>query len=49
MGEMPIGYCVARLHARTSYLESAPVQFVTEPAALGQVNDEQLAYWARQR
>lgn len=49
MGEMPVGYCVARLHARKSFLESAPVQFITEPAALGEVTDETLAYWSRNR
>ena len=46
---MPIGYCIARLNARTSFLESAPVQFVTEPASIGAVTDEQLAYWAKSR
>lgn len=46
---MPIGHCIARLNARKHFLESAPVHFVTEPAALGQVNDEQLAHWARTR
>lgn len=46
---MPIGYCVVRLHARKHFLESAPVQLVVEPAAMGKVTDDQLAAWAQLR
>jgi hypothetical protein len=49
LGEMPVGQCIARLHARTSFLESAPVLFVTEPAALGSVSDRKLEEWAQDR
>jgi DNA helicase HerA-like ATPase len=49
LGEMPVGYCIARLHARESYLESAPVQLVVEPAAIGKVSNAQLAVWAKLR
>lgn len=49
LGEMPVGYCIARLHARDSYLESAPVQLVVEPAAMGKVTNDLLKTWARSR
>lgn len=49
LGEMPVGYAIVRLHAKTSYLESAPVQIVCEPAVLGRVSDEHLRAWARVR
>jgi hypothetical protein len=49
LGEMPVGHCIARLHARNHFLESAPVHFVTEPAALGKVTDEHLTAWAASR
>lgn len=49
LGEMPVGYAIVRLHAKNSYLESAPVQIVAEPAVLGHVTDEQLAEWAMER
>lgn len=49
LGEMPVGYCIARLHAKSSYLEAAPVQLVVEPAAMGRVSNEQLKLWAKQR
>ena len=49
LGEMPVGYAIVRLHARESYLESAPVQIVAEPASLGKVTDEQLREMARLR
>lgn len=49
LGEMPRGYCIARLDARTSYLESAPVQFLTDPPALGRVDDAALAALAARR
>lgn len=42
LGEMPVGQCIARLHARNNFLESAPVLFVTDPAAIGKVTDDQL-------
>ena len=43
LGEMPTGYCIARLDARVDYTESAPVQFLTEPAVLHEVSDAELA------
>ena len=43
LGEMPTGYCIARLDARADYTESAPVQFLTEPAVLHEVGDTELA------
>ena len=49
LGEMPVGYAIVRLHARESYLESAPVQIVAEPASLGKVTDDQLREMARLR
>jgi DNA helicase HerA-like ATPase len=49
LGEMPVGYCIARLHARGSYLESAPVQVVVDLPAIGRVTDEQLLGWAQSR
>ena len=49
LGEMPVGYAIVRLHARESYLESAPVQIVAEQPALGKVTDVQLRDWANNR
>ena len=49
LGEMPVGYAIVRLHAKHSYLESAPVQILSEPAVLGRVTDEQLRAWAELR
>ena len=49
LGEMPVGYCIARLHAKTSFLESAPVQLVVDPPAIGKVADDQLRAWANGR
>jgi hypothetical protein len=49
LGELPIGYCIARLSARTSYLESAPVQFLTTLPTLGKVTDTHLTKWAARR
>lgn len=49
LGEMPVGYAIVRLHAKTSYLESAPVQIVAEQPSLGKVSDDQLRRWADQR
>jgi hypothetical protein len=43
LGEMPTGYCIARLDARTDYTESAPIQFLTEPPVLHEVSDAELA------
>jgi len=42
LGEMARGYCIARLDARDSYLESAPIHFRTDPPALAKVSDLQL-------
>ena len=42
LGELPTGYCIARLDAKTDYTESAPVQFKTEEAILAQVSDSYL-------
>jgi len=47
LGEMPTGYCIARLDARKDYTESAPIQFVTEPTVLHEVTDAELAELAR--
>ena len=49
LGEMPTGYCIARLDARVDYTESAPVQFLTDPALLDEVSDAFLAEQARRR
>jgi DNA helicase HerA-like ATPase len=46
LGEMPVGYCIARLDAKTNYLESAPVQFLCDPPAMGTVRDAELTAWA---
>lgn len=42
LGEMARGFCIARLDARDSYLESAPIHFRTDPPALSKVSDLQL-------
>jgi len=47
LGEMARGYCIARLDARDSYLESAPIHFRTDPPALSKVSDAQLRTLAR--
>ena len=49
LGEMARGYCIARLDAKESFLESAPVHFLTEPASLGEVTDDALARLAATR
>ena len=49
LGEMPTGYCIARLDARVDYTESAPVQFLTEPALLSEVGDDYLAALSRRK
>lgn len=43
LGEMPQGYCVVRMDAKESYLESAPIQILIDPPALPPVTDAQLA------
>ena len=45
LGEMAQGYCIARLDAKKNFLESAPVQFFTDPAPLPSLDDEDLAAW----
>lgn len=42
LGEMPVGYCIARLDAQEDYIESAPVQFRTDPPSLTDVPDDAL-------
>jgi hypothetical protein len=49
LGEMPTGYCIARLSAKEDYTESAPVHFRTEPAQIDEVDDAWLADLARRR
>jgi hypothetical protein len=40
IGELPTGYCIARMDAKEDYTESAPVQFKTEPPVLNNVSDQ---------
>ena len=47
LGEIPTGYVIVRLDAKHSYLESAPVQIITEPAGLTKVLDRDLAALAK--
>jgi DNA helicase HerA-like ATPase len=47
LGELPVGYCIVRLSARTHYLESAPVQILVDPPPLSPVSDNELAARAR--
>lgn len=49
LGELPRGYVLIRLDARNSYLESAPVQVLTDPAPLTHVTDQDLAALAAMR
>ena len=42
IGELPTGYCIARMDAKEDYTESAPVQFKTEPPVLSNVSDQYL-------
>jgi DNA helicase HerA-like ATPase len=49
LGEMPTGYAIVRLDAKKSYLESAPVQILTEPAGLTKVLDRDLAALAKMK
>lgn len=39
LGEMGVGYCIARLDAVDDFTESAPIQFRTDPPVLGDVSD----------
>jgi DNA helicase HerA-like ATPase len=43
LGEMPTGWAIVRLDAKHHYLESAPVQILTDPVHLPQVDDAYLA------
>lgn len=43
LGEMPVGYCIARLDAKESFLESAPIQIRTDDPGLPELSDEELA------
>ena len=47
LGEMPTGYCIARLDARKDYTESAPIQFLTDPPVLREVSNDELEQLAR--
>lgn len=49
LGELPRGHLIARLSPIHHYLEAAPCNVVCEPAALGRVTDDHLAFWASQR
>lgn len=43
LGEMPAGYCIARLDAKESFLESAPIHVKTDDPGLPDMDDESLA------
>ena len=47
--EIPKGYCIVRLDAQESYLESAPIQILVDPPGLPPVSDAQLAAHAKLR
>jgi DNA helicase HerA-like ATPase len=49
LGEMAMGFCIARMDAKESYLESAPIHFRTDPAAISKVSDTQLKALAERR
>lgn len=49
LGEMPRGYCIVRLDARESYLESAPVQILVDPPALPDVSNDTLRTLAQRK
>jgi hypothetical protein len=49
LGEMAMGFCIARLDAKESWLESAPIHFRTELAALSKVSDTYLRSLAERR
>jgi hypothetical protein len=40
---MPVGYCIARLDAKTSFLESAPIHVQTDDPGLPELDDDELA------
>lgn len=40
LGEIPTGYCIARIDANEDYTESAPIQFKTELPLLEPVSDQ---------
>lgn len=42
LGEMPVGYCIARLDAKESFLESAPIQIRTDDPGLPELDDAEL-------
>jgi hypothetical protein len=39
---MATGYCIVRLNAKESWLESTPIHVLTDPAALREVSDDEL-------
>jgi hypothetical protein len=43
LGEMGVGFCIARLDAKDDYSDSAPIHFRTEPPVLEEVSDSKLA------
>lgn len=47
LGELPVGWAIARLRAKDHFLQAAPVHFVTEPLELPRVTDAELASAAR--
>lgn len=49
LGEMPTGYCIARLDARVDYTESAPIQFRTDMPRLAEVSDRELGQIAEEQ
>jgi hypothetical protein len=49
LGEMPVGWAIVRLHARESYLESAPVLIRSEMAPLERVSDAEMVQRAAER
>jgi len=49
LGELPPGYCIVRLNAKNSYLESAPVQILVDAPELPNVSDAALAALAAAR
>lgn len=42
LGELPVGWCIARLDPIDDYLQATPVHFVTDPANLQAVTDDDL-------
>lgn len=43
LGEMPVGYCIARLDAKNSFLESAPIHIQTDDPGLPELDDDELS------